>query len=60
MCYWYLLFLLGLVSCSHVNRYRLNGNALLASKRSPQMIRYLPQHNFVPEFLTVKSVLRDF
>ena len=39
---------------------RINKNTLMGSNRSPKDIRYLPQHNFVPNFLTVKSLFRDF
>jgi ABC-type lipopolysaccharide export system ATPase subunit len=45
---------------SNSQSVRINKNALIGSSRSPKQIRYLPQHNFTPDFLTVKRVLNDF
>lgn len=39
---------------------RINDEALLNSYRSPEVIRYLPQNNFIPKALTVGRVFRDF
>jgi ABC-type lipopolysaccharide export system ATPase subunit len=39
---------------------RINGNSLIASRRPPQKIRYLPQNSFIPTSLTLKRVLCDF
>ena len=32
----------------------------MGAYRSPSDIQYLPQHHFIPEYLTVKRVLNDF
>ncbi|MEM8584803.1 MAG: ATP-binding cassette domain-containing protein [Bacteroidota bacterium] len=39
---------------------RLNGIAYTSDKRSPEDIRYLPQHHFVPQQLSLTRVLNDF
>ncbi len=39
---------------------RINGKALLNNFRSPKLIRYLPQFNFIPDSLTLKRVIKDF
>lgn len=39
---------------------RINKKTLIGSNSAPKNIRYLPQHNFAPNFLTVKSLFRDF
>lgn len=39
---------------------RINKKTLIGSNRSPKDIRYLPQHNFAPDFLTVKRLCKDF
>lgn len=39
---------------------RINKNTLMGSNRAPKNIRYLPQHNFAPNFLTIKSLFSDF
>lgn len=39
---------------------RINGNALMNTYRAPGDIRYLPQTRFVPNFLTVKRIFKDF
>ncbi|MTB53446.1 ATP-binding cassette domain-containing protein [Lewinella sp. W8] len=39
---------------------RLNGTAYGTSRRSPQDIMYLPQHNFAPRHLRIRRVFDDF
>lgn len=45
---------------SNSQSVRINGRALLGSNRTSEDIKYLPQNNFVPKFLTIKRVLSDF
>lgn len=45
---------------SNSQSVRINGRALLGSNRTSADIKYLPQNNFVPKFLTIKRVLSDF
>jgi lipopolysaccharide export system ATP-binding protein len=42
------------------NSVRINGKALLNNFRSPKLMRYLPQFNFIPGSLTINRVLKDF
>ena len=39
---------------------RMNDSAWLDAYRSPDDIRYLPQHNFIPPHLSVRRILNDF
>jgi len=39
---------------------RLNGKALREGIRNPELIRYLPQFNFIPKNRRTKSVFKDF
>lgn len=39
---------------------RINGSALITSKRSPKDLRYLPQYRFIPNSLTIKRIFSDF
>jgi ABC-type multidrug transport system ATPase subunit len=39
---------------------RLNGNSIYNKYRNPDDIRYLPQHRFIPGFLTIKRIFEDF
>lgn len=39
---------------------RINKNTLINSNRSPKDIRYLPQHHFSPDFLSLKRLCKDF
>ncbi|WP_143961361.1 ATP-binding cassette domain-containing protein [Litoribacter populi] len=39
---------------------RIDSKSLLTNKRLPSDMRYLPQHNFIPNHLTVKRVVEDF
>ncbi|HEY5589719.1 MAG TPA: ATP-binding cassette domain-containing protein [Paludibacter sp.] len=45
---------------SHDQSIRLNGNALINNYRFPHDIRYLPQGQFIPNFLTIKRIFEDF
>ena len=39
---------------------RLNGNAIHNEYRSPEDIRYLPQDSFIPKYLSIKRIFKDF
>ena len=39
---------------------RINGKSLLGSSRLPEDLRYLPQHNFVPDSLSLERIFDDF
>jgi ABC-type multidrug transport system ATPase subunit len=39
---------------------RLNGKSIDKEYRSPRDIRYLPQRQFMPKFLTIKRIFEDF
>lgn len=39
---------------------RINNKEILGIKRDPSVIKYLPQHHFIPKSLTVDQVLKDF
>lgn len=39
---------------------RINGICLMSSYRSPKDIRYLPQTEFIPNFLSIRRVFKDF
>lgn len=39
---------------------RIDGEALLGRFRRPEELRYLPQFNFIPKSLTIKSIFHDF
>ena len=39
---------------------RINGVSLTSNFRKPDDIRYLPQHRFIPKYLTIKNIFRDF
>jgi len=39
---------------------RFNGEALLNTSRPSENIMYLPQFNFIPKFLTLKRIFKDF
>ncbi|MGY5353623.1 ATP-binding cassette domain-containing protein [Wenyingzhuangia sp. IMCC45467] len=39
---------------------RINNSSLFKSARSPKDIRYLPQNKFIPMYLTVQRLLKDF
>lgn len=39
---------------------RINGISLHKNSRDPSTMRYLPQHGFIPKFLTVRKVFKDF
>lgn len=42
------------------NSVRLNGKAIFNETRRPEDIRYLPQGRFIPKYLTVKRIFKDF
>lgn len=39
---------------------RINGKSFISYRRSPDEMRYLPQNSFVPKWLKVSRVMRDF
>lgn len=47
-----------LIACS--KSIRINGNSLTTLHKSPEDLRYLPQHRFIPKSLTIKRIFRDF
>jgi ABC-type lipopolysaccharide export system ATPase subunit len=42
------------------NSVRFNGNVIRNTYTRPDLVLYLPQFNFIPKALTVKTVLNDF
>ncbi|WP_295796522.1 ATP-binding cassette domain-containing protein [Mucilaginibacter sp.] len=45
---------------SSINSIRFDGNVTRKINKRPDLLLYLPQFNFVPKELTVKTVLEDF
>lgn len=45
---------------SSVNSIRFDGNVTHKVNKRPDLLLYLPQFNFIPKELTVKTVLEDF
>jgi ABC-type multidrug transport system ATPase subunit len=39
---------------------RLNGSSMYSGYRNPEDIRFLPQRRFIPRFLTIKKIFKDF
>lgn len=39
---------------------RLDGETIFEAYRNPEIIRYLPQFNFIPKNLRVRNIFRDF
>ena len=42
------------------NSVRLNSESLIDVKRKPEDIRYLPQFEFIPKYLTIQRIFKDF
>lgn len=38
----------------------INNVLLHEAYKKPQLIRYLPQHNFIPKYLSLKHIFKDF
>jgi len=45
---------------SSINSIRFDGNITRKINKRPDLLLYLPQFNFIPQELTVKTVLEDF
>ncbi len=45
---------------SSINSIRFDGNVTRKINKRPDLLLYLPQFNFIPKELTVKTVLEDF
>jgi ABC-type multidrug transport system ATPase subunit len=45
---------------SSSNSVRFNGNVIRNTHKKPGLVLYLPQFNFIPKSLTIKTVLNDF
>ena len=39
---------------------RLDGNAIYDGYRNPEILRYLPQFNFIPRNIKIKRIFKDF
>ena len=49
----------GSLKCRHQS-VRINGKLISSAKSAGHIIKYLPQHHFIPGFLTLKRVFGDF